>query len=422
MRHSSPKDNRPRVKPVRKIELSEEHVTLRMVLVFLLLAIAAAALVAGLTSLLNKDPGWKEVEVDSSALNCSADFVFNYDFGYAGISATAEYKQVLAIYTEATEKAYWLFNRDQGDSRYPGIYEVNTHVNQVVEVDPVLYSAFALLAAADSRSLYLAPVYAQYDNLFACEDDVQAAYYSPDKNPETASYFRQVAAFVNDPAMIDLELLGDNRVRLNVSEEYLAFAEEEEITAFLDFHWMTNAFIVDYLAEQLQEKGYTNGYLTSYDGFTRNLDTRESAYSFNIFDRSGSTVYMAGRMEYAGAISIVSLRDYGMTEPDRWHYYNWSDGSITSPYVDSADGRSKSATEDLISYSGELGCAEILLRLTPIYIADELDTAALNRLTAGGIYSLWCEEQTIRYNDPAVWILDLYEKEDVRYTKAFAGN
>lgn len=417
---SSPKDKRPRVKPVQKIELSEEHIPLRIALVFVLIAIAGVSLVVLLTSLLNTDPGWKVVEVDSSELNCSSDFVFNYDFGYAGVSSTAEYKQVLSIYTEATEKAYWLFTPDGCDQRYHGIYDVNAHVNESVEVDPAIYNAFRLVEEAGNRCLYLAPVYAQYDNLFACEDDVQAAVYAPEKNREMAAYLDRVISFVQNPDMINLELLGDNRVILHVSQEYLAFAEEQEIDTFLDFHWMTNAFIVDYLAEQLQQSGYTNGYLTSYDGFSRNMDLRENAYSLNIFDRENGTVYMAARMSYDEPCSIVSLRSYGMTEPDRWHYYNWSDGSITTAYVDPADGRSKTAAENLVSYSGELGCAETLLQILPVYIADSLDTAALNRLTDAGVYSLWCEDYTIRYNDPAISISDLYEKENVQYSKAFA--
>ena len=421
MRPSS-NDKTPRVKPVRKIELSEEHLPLRIALVFVLMAIAAVALVVFLTSLLNTDPGWKVVEVDSSERNCSSDFVFNYDFGDAGISATAEYKQVLSVYTEATRKAYWLFNKDEGDDRYPGIYHVNTHVNESVEVDPALYHALTLLEEAGNRNLYLAPMYAQYDNLFSCEDDVQASLYAPEKNRELAAYFDRVIAFIQDPAMINLELLGDCRVRLHVSAEYLAFAAEEEIDAFLDFHWMTNAFIVDYLAEQLQQNGYTNGYLTSFDGFTRNLDLRGNSYSFNIFNRESDTVYMAARMSYNKPCSIVFLRAYGMTEPDRWHYYNWSDGHINTAYVDAADGRSKTAAENLVSYSGALGCAETLLRVLPVYLSDSLDTAALNRLTVDGVYSLWCEGRTIRYNDEGIWISDLYEKEDVRYNKSFAGN
>ena len=421
MRPSS-NDKTPRVKPVRRIELSEEHLPLRIALVFVLMAIAAVALVVFLTSLLNTDPGWKVVEVDSSERNCSSDFMFNYDFGDAGVSATAEYKQVLSVYTEATRKAYWLFNKDEGDARYPGIYHVNTHVNETVEVDPALYQALTLLEEAGNRSLYLAPVYAQYDNLFSCEDDVQASLYAPEKNRELDAYFNQIIAFIRDPAMINLELLGDCRVRLKVSAEYLAFAAEEEIDTFLDFHWMTNAFIVDYLAEQLQQNGYTNGYLTSFDGFTRNLDLRGNPYSFNIFNREGGTVYMAARMSYDKPCSIVFLRAYGMTEPDRWHYYNWSDGSITTAYVDAADGRSKTAAENLVCYSGAQGCAETLLRVLPVYLSDSLDTAALNRLTDDGIYSLWCEGRTIRYNDEGIWISDLYETEDVRYTKSFAGN
>ena len=67
------RDRRPYIKPVKRIELSETNVKLRMILIVLLLSIAVVAVIYGLFSLLNTEPGWQEVEVSSSNANCSAD-------------------------------------------------------------------------------------------------------------------------------------------------------------------------------------------------------------------------------------------------------------------------------------------------------------------------------------------------------------
>ena len=37
-----------------------------------------------------------------------------------------------------------------------------------------------------------------------------------------------------------------------------------------------------YLAKQLSEAGFTNGFLSSYNGFTRNLDDRGEPFSLNL--------------------------------------------------------------------------------------------------------------------------------------------
>ena len=52
-----------------------------------------------------------------------------------------------------------------------------------------------------------------------------------------------------------VELLGENRVKLTVSESYLAFIREYEIDTLADFSWMRNAFAADYIARVLQEDG-----------------------------------------------------------------------------------------------------------------------------------------------------------------------
>ena len=60
-----------------------------------------------------------------------------------------------------------------------------------------------------------------------------------------------------------VELLGEGRIRLFVSREYLEFARREGVECFIDFEWMRNAFIIDYLARELAAQGYTSGVLLS---------------------------------------------------------------------------------------------------------------------------------------------------------------
>lgn len=44
---------------------------------------------------------------------------------------------------------------------------------------------------------------------------------------------------------------------------------------------MKNAFITDYVADVMIDNGYTLGSLTSYDGFTRNLDQTSAITKLN---------------------------------------------------------------------------------------------------------------------------------------------
>lgn len=393
------------LRPVKRIEVENMHLKLRIVLVILAIVIAVAAFGYGIRAILDRNSGWQTVDAYVDGVDCSSDFVVQYYFGSAGVSATTEYKAVSALYTTALEEAYQLF--------YPegGLAAINAQPNTPVETDPVLYHALELIQSTGNRCIYLAPVYEEYDRVFLCENEVEAARYDPGQDDEVGAYVAQVASFANDPDKINLELLGDNRVRLNVSDEYLSYAAENGIEEFLDFGWMTNAFIADHIAATLAGGGYTLGYVSSYDGFIRNLDSSGQSYSLNLFDRLDNVIHRPAVMEYTGAMSIVSLRNYPMSDADRWHYFSFPNGRIATAFVAPEDGMSKSATDNLVAYSEDAGCAEILLEIAPIFLADELDEAALEALAEQQIYLVWFEGPVLKHTQQS---LQLTETEDAK--------
>lgn len=416
----SDSSNKPNVKPVDKISLSEKNVVLRLIGVVVLLVIAAFAFAYAINGWLSTESGWTTIEADSaSEINCSNDFVFSYHLGRGDTSATVENKALRIIYTDATEKAYQLFHNKEKFDAVNNIYYINQHPNEVIEVDTALYDAFSVIQEYENRSIYMAPIYAQYDDIFYCNDDSELVNYDPYLNEQVAADYQEIALFANNPEAIDIQLLEDNKIMLYVSDEYLAYAEENYITDYIDFFWMKNAFIADYIASVLIENGYTAGSISSFDGFVRNLDTTDVTYSFNIFDKQEDNVYVAAAMQYTGAHSIVFLRNYMMNSYDEQYYYQLSNGDVRTSYVDIADGYCKSAVNNLVSYSADLGCAEVLMQMMPIYIADTFDAQALLSLMENGIHSIYCENGVIYYNEKSLVLTELYQKEDVQYQTSF---
>ncbi len=388
----------PHPKPVTKIDIPTEHGRLRLILTVIFLAVGAFFIAYGVSNLSAKDSGWNEIEVNSSELNCSSDFVFLYCLGEDGASAKAENKELTALYSDAAEYAFRMFTNDVGYEDVHNIYYINRHPNEEMEIDDVLYQAFSLIRESGDRSLYLAPVYEQYDGVFHCTEEYQTVEYDPYLNQDVADYYAAIARFANDTQMIDLELLGENRICLHVAEEYLSFASENEIESFIDFYWMKNAFIADYLAEEILSAGYSRGCISSVDGFTRNLDHSGELYSYTFYDRADSMIYPAANVQYSGPAGIVYLHDYALNS-DQLLFYAYPGGEIRTPYLDTRDGFCKSACSDLVCYSSELGCSEILLRMIPVYIADTLQNNTLTGLAEEGIFSIYSENSRICYND-----------------------
>lgn len=389
-------------KPIKRIEVSEGNHTLRIVLVVVLLVIGAVALTAGFTGLLQKDTGWQTVEGPVTEDAGAADFLFQYNFSGTGAQATALHKQISAVYSEALVKTYQVFKSEELGAG--NLADVNAHVNQEISVDPLLYRAFEKLQ--NTRYHYLAPVYAHYDNVIYSTSDEYLEDVDPRINAQAREYVARIAAFAADPVAVNLELLGDNRVKLHVSEEYQAFARENEITKFIHLHYMVNAFIIDYLADTMMQNGYTNGFLVSSDGYTRNLD-RTRGYSMNLYDRVGDTVYLAGVLQYRGPVSMVLLKDFPVNPTDAC--YRQSGDHVVFPYADPTDGMYKASVSNLLSYSYELGCADVLLKMLPGFAAEEF-------LLPQGVFSIWCEDRTICYNDEYAEITQLLDQDGVVYT------
>ncbi len=401
------KDRRPNLRPPKRIELKEGNTRLRVILILLLIAIAIAAFSSLISSMIKsrQHSGFSEIVSTGESYSVAEDFAFYYHLGEKGSNAL--YRRLSELYTETAEQAYRIFSSETVFDGTVNLASLNARPGEILTVEPALYEALVQLAAFGERAQYLAPIYADYRNVFYSDSDYAASYYDVAENPTLAAYYRELADFARDPESVELELLGEGRVRLSVSEAYLDFARENDVTCFVSFTWMRNAFVADYLAEVFSEAGYTEGYFASLDGFTRNLDAAQGrSYLYNLFCRTGNQIDMAGRLEYEGPMSIVFLRNYPISVSDRKNYYVMAGGRTFTPYLDGSDGVSRAATENLVAYDGALGCAELLLRLMPLYIADSFDGASLSALP---FESIWCTDGEIRHTDPNLSVFDLNE-------------
>ena len=381
---------------LHRFELSDKNRTVRWVLIIILLAVAAIAIVFGLMSGLQTPAGWTLIDPASNQLNCSEEFALNYELGAGESSASVEEKALTLLYGQASEKAWQLFYNEAGATEnVNGLYALNQCPNEELTVDPQLYAVLQQLEETDTRALYFGPVYEAYDRVFQSVDETVAEDNDPTRDPDTMDYVAKLAAFAMDPEAVLLELRGENRVYVKVSPEYLTYLQENAVSWMLDFGWLRNAFVIDFLAQQLTEGGFTNGYLASVDGFVRNLDERDTDYRFDLYDQGSSRAVMS----YQGGLSIAFLRSYPMYDENADRYYVFSDGRVLAPFVDPSDGQSKTASDQLVSYSKEAGCAELALSMLPVYAAADLDETLLTELAQKNIHSVWFAGKELRYTE-----------------------
>jgi len=410
MKRQAPDRTAHQPKPVERVELNEGQVKARIIFLILAVMIAIAAFGWVIFSRTHVNTGWREIEVASDGtMNCSQDFQFNYYLGGSGMSAAAELKAITLLYTQATEDAYNIFNARELSPDLNNLFQINLNPNKPVKVDPALYAALDTFDRLGSRYLFLAPMYSEYHSLFFCNDDWETAGYDPVQNPDIRAYAAQVAAFAADPEHIRIELLGEDTIQLTVSDVYAAFAQENGIERYVDFYWMKNAFIIDYLAQTLEAAGYDRGVISSYDGFSRCLGEERLGYSHQLFDLREGKAYRAVTMNYPGGTNLVCLRSFPLNPQKELYYYQFKDGSFRTAHVDLADGISKAALPTLAASSRSASCAEMLLQLVPFYAADAWSGEAHTVLPAKGIYPISIVDRVVCQSGDQVALSGLYE-------------
>lgn len=392
------------------IEVEQKPGKRRVILLIVCALVAVAALGIWLYDAVKVEPGLYTVTAQTSQPHSGDEMLFLYYAGSDGRDAKKDKNAATEAYTQACLESYALFAWE-AESTEGGVRYVSDHPNQAVSVDSRLYKALA--QAADSRLLYMGPVTAEYSAVFTAGEEYLASQIDPAKNPEARAYITELMGFIGSEEHIRLELLGNDQVKLCVSEAYLTFAKENGVKQLLDFGWMRNAFVADFVADALTEQGFVNGYLETVDGYGCYLGGQ---YTVVIRDRIEQDVYLPALYTVEGGTRTVTFRNYPLSGEgtESLRYFGYRDGSISTIYTDPSDGVSKSATDNLFCYSKTASCAQMVLRCAPLYLTEELDESALIALGPEGIYTVWAEGKELRYTDGG---LKLTMTEDSGYTQ-----
>ena len=383
-------------KPVEKITLDDRTVSKkRIFFIALFLCIGFGAFAYAFTHLGRSEKGWQKVTIDIGTEESSYyDFTLMYEFGKGEKSAKRERRELSETYGNLTRKAFILFDRSKEYDGFSNLCTVNRHPNETVTVASDLYKAFEKFASYnDSRILYLGALTEHVEALVSSDSAEALSEYDPYTNESVREFFNKTAGFAMDRDAVQLELCGDNRVILHVSDDYLTFAGENGIVNFIDFGWTKNAVICDYLADTLIGKGFNNGILTSYDGFTRNFCASEKAFDYALVFFEDGEPRTSGAMNYQGKKNFVWFHDYPMhTFDGMGRVLMLQDGNKRHTYL-GTDGLPHSALSELLAWSEADSCTDIALSMAKYYITDHYSGDDL-RAGAGakGISVLTAEE------------------------------
>lgn len=355
----------PALRPKQRVELTTGKIAMRLMIVGIAILVASLAFSGVVNSLVSTQAGWQQVEPANPETGIAQDFILCYNIGQTDMAASAELKAVSAHYGETLDYAYRVLSNAPIEN-YVNLYTLNSQPNTAVAVDPLLYAAFQTLQ--DSRLVYFAPMLEQYRSLFACSYDEEAEKFDPAHTPELAQFAAEIARFAMDPESVQVKLLPENTLRLEVSPEYLDYARENGVESFVDLGLLLNAFLCDAVADRLTEQGYVNGYVTSFDGFSRAMCAEE--FGLNVFDLAEGEARQLATALYDGPCTVVSCRSFPVLDKDSVNYYTYADGTVLSPYLNDS-GLLHAACASLNTLSRELTTAQLAIRTLEAYAGPD---------------------------------------------------
>ena len=397
-------DNGP--KPVKKIELNEKNVKLRFILFILSFLVVVACAILIFVNLFKKESGFTTIEAYPT-INMQNDFVFSYDVGNTDLSITEEINNLSNKYTSLLEFSYIQFDI-YSDHNQKNINYINNHINQDIQISELLYDSIEDVVNENEKLLYLAPIYAYYNDMFSTELDLNML--DPYQNINVQNYFKDILDYINSNS-IKINLLSNNTINLYVSEDYINYLNENDVFYYIDFGFLKNSFIIDYIAENLLLAGYNKGNIKSYDGYFVNLDSSlDYNFVIDVLDNVNNFGSRVCNFTVKGKTSVVQFRNFMYYQNDIYRYVKMPDNSYRHIYIDYNDGLSKSSTNSLTSYSTELSCSEIALKTYRGFISDNFSLAATDQ-----IKQVWIVNTSIYYNDQSISLQNLYDINNVKY-------
>ena len=259
-------------------DISTKHLTLRIILFALAVAVAVAAFVYGIKKLGGNEAGWSVISAraDGDAPRYAVNVRLMYDLEGKSRSIRELKNEIADAYSTALGRLYKLLDAEKDYPGYEGnLADLNKRYNRDVtlpqELFDILYDALERTGRGEGYSIYAAPLYAEWERIAYAAD---AADFDPRADAGMAERLQAIAAQCSDRENCRLEIVDRDAcvVRLHVADAYLDFLSEYELPRILlDLNALHDAYLLRGVAAALEERGFSSGFLYTTGGMTLSL-------------------------------------------------------------------------------------------------------------------------------------------------------
>ena len=311
---------------------SERKNVVRLILFLMAFVIAVGGISYGVYRIGYKEPGTYEIEADPDGdlPYYASGITLHYTFDGSNRQIREEMLAIKSRYTTDLKRTYKWFDAQNTYLGIANLATINQNPDQPITVPEPLFAALedALAKTGEGQgySVFAGPLETLRGRVIYATNPTDIDPLSDPAFAETAVALAEVIR--NDPGTLLLDAAA-HTVTLHISDAYAALLARYGMEPFvLSLGLLQDAYRMQYLVEQLENHGYTNGYLTTESGLTVLLcESSPASYCFYSL-ATERTVAMSATQTAAPGTAACYYRLFGLYEGEVGFYTITKDGVL----------------------------------------------------------------------------------------------
>ena len=292
-------------------------------------------------------PGYYEIVGNEKAEvpHYGADYgLFYYLDGTSG-EINLKLQEMQATYAEILSNEFALTDEEEEYAGYVSIAKINKSPNTEVSIPNELYTlledVYQKTNESENYSIFAEPLYAFWYHSFGLLDLETKINRDPLYNEISQQYLDAFSSIIKDRNEVDLLFLGNNTVKLVVSDHYKALCEEYEInTPYIGLNTLKTSYVIRNVMAELTNRGLNKGILISKDGII-SQGSGVDAMSYSFYESNKDSINYVGQSNIGSNSSGANFHYFDLNQYQYPLYYEFEKDGVTyyrSLHIDISTG------------------------------------------------------------------------------------
>ena len=327
----------------QEIQINRKNIVLRVILFLFFLTVGVTLIALYFTGVLQFQKGYSKIEIIPENQNIKADKIVYYAyFDGNSLSVRQNVKNLQGFYSPKANYVLMLTDEYANYESRNNLKTIADNEGKEVEVDEVLYKilqdAYTKSKEEKNYSLLGYKLFLQWDVIIGL-DGLSLINSDPSVNPETKALLENQVQVIKEESKREFLSFRNKDekffVKASFTSEYKNILDDND--PLLSLGILKDAYIIDYLASQLEREGNKDGFLISSDGYIKALSDYQGG-SYNLYDIYDDKISQVG--------SIVINKNeshcrYAFFDYYKSMYYSIN-GQIRYPLVNMKNGMASS--------------------------------------------------------------------------------